>query len=57
MRYWNTGDKATDANLAHLEQLAGFWAGITVEHLTAKVAGATDIQRMLPHSCSGGGRC
>jgi hypothetical protein len=50
VRYWNTGDSATDANLTYLESLGTPWPGITVEPFMDKVRGAINVTSMLPEA-------
>jgi hypothetical protein len=48
MRYWNTGDDATDSNLGYLESLGQVWDGMTVEHFMDKLRGVIGVEKMLP---------
>lgn len=50
MRYWQTSDGPTNANLDHLENLARPWRGITVDHFMDRIRSLIGIEKMLPQA-------
>ncbi|WP_217272094.1 hypothetical protein [Sphingopyxis sp. BSNA05] len=48
MRYWNTGDSATDKNLGYLESLGSPFNNISVDQYMNKLQGVIGVEKMLP---------
>jgi len=48
MRYWDTGDEATNSNLAQLERAGESWPGLTVDDFMNKILSVIDVRKVLP---------
>lgn len=50
MRYWQTRDGPTNANLSYLETLAKSWPGISRDQFMEKLRAVIGLQRVLPQT-------